>query len=108
MKFEERRRSNNKDLDLELLLNTVKQEIDSLLQESPNANKSKRMSCAGEFDSYLNDDMKMLIESYEKCSRRINELNEKSHIKGFNFLKSKMSSEKILFFSIVFLFRRTK
>ena len=89
--FEERRRSQNKDLDLELLLNTVKQEIDSLLQETPTS-KGKRMSATNEFDTCLNDDMKMLIESYEKCSRRLNELNEKSQIKGFYFKKHRVSN----------------
>ena len=63
----------------------IKQEIDSLLQESPNANTSggkvKTANFSSEFDCYLNDDMKMLIETYEKCSRKLNELNEKSQIK---------------------------
>ena len=83
-KFEERKRSSNKELDLEILLSKIKLEIDSLLQESPSNNKVKSTAnnFSNEFDCYLNDDMKMLIESYEKCSRKLNDLNEKSQIKG--------------------------
>jgi hypothetical protein len=71
---------------LEILLTKIKQEIDTLLHESPtsgssSATKGKTTSFSNEFDCYLNDDMKMLIETYEKCSKKLNELNEKSQIK---------------------------
>jgi hypothetical protein len=73
-----------------MLLTKIKQEIDTLLHESPTSGsgssgssvaKSKPTSFSNEFDCYLNDDMKMLIETYEKCAKKLNELNEKSQIK---------------------------
>lgn len=103
-----RKNSNDRDLDLDILLKNIKVEIDSLLKEpfaanSQNAetlNKSSSLiiinnstsgggqplssssSSTNIYDNYFNNDLKMLIETYEKCCRKLNELNEKSILKG--------------------------
>ena len=73
--YEERKSTN---LDYEIVLKNIKCEIDSLNLQNK---------------TYFGDDMKMLIEYYEQCCKRLNQLIEKSQIKGkiptqtFSFLR---------------------
>jgi hypothetical protein len=73
--YEERKNTN---LDYEIVLKNIKCEIDSLNLQNK---------------TYFGDDMKMLIEYYEQCCKRLNQLIEKSQIKGkiptqtFSFLR---------------------
>lgn len=61
--YVERKASKNTDLDLDLLLSKIKSDLDKLVHEA---------------NSCENSDMKVLIESYEKCCKKLNDLNEKS------------------------------
>lgn len=71
--YESRKNSKNKEQDdLNLLLTRIKSDIDELIKESASSSISS---------SYFSSDMKILIESYEKCCKILNELNEKSIIK---------------------------
>ena len=68
---------------MECILNNIKADIDNLLQDvqckSPkNQSASPTTASAASF----NEDVRILIEGYEKCCKKLNELNEKSQIKG--------------------------
>jgi hypothetical protein len=107
-KYEQRKNSNNKDIDLDVLLKGIKTEIDSLLKEpvyqsssssdsgsnlvivnnqpsltttTATGGSSRIATTTTMYDNYFNNDMKILIETYEKCSKKVNELSEKSILK---------------------------
>lgn len=82
---------------METLLKQIKTEMDSLMRtesahDPSTINKPPYQSLSSSYshslyskdgvEQYLNSDMKMLIETYEKCTKRLNELNEKSTLKG--------------------------
>ena len=79
--LEEYEARKNTNRDYEIVLKNIKCEIDNLNSQNK---------------TYLGDDMKMLIENYEQCCKRLNELIEKSQIKGTN-------SKHALFFFVFFL-----
>jgi hypothetical protein len=63
--------------------------MDNLIQESesqqsetsPSKNSQDIVRTASSASFQINDDMKVLIENYEKCCKKLNDLNQNAHIK---------------------------
>jgi hypothetical protein len=71
------------------MLSNVKAEIDNLLHDSSKngSPSSAKTSPSPPPSPSYKDDMKILIDNYETCCKKLNELNEKSQIKGKQVLQ---------------------
>ncbi|RNA44594.1 dystonin isoform X35, partial [Brachionus plicatilis] len=74
--YEERKKSADANTNFDLILNSVKYEIEELVNQSTELNGKNGKN--QHFIEFSNSDAKLLIDSYDACSKKLNEFNEKS------------------------------
>lgn len=74
--YEERKKSADANTNFDLILNSVKYEIEELINQSTELNGKNGKN--QHFIEFSNSDAKLLIDSYDACSKKLNEFNEKS------------------------------
>jgi hypothetical protein len=79
--FDQRKESTNKEINLELLLKEIKTGVDALVADSTLPSVAKLG-----LSTSKNNDTKLVLESYERCCSKLDELNKKSQIRGKLFL----------------------
>ena len=94
-KYEQRKQSTDKELNLELLLKHIRTDIDSLAQET-HSNSASFHNLNGRLSA--TDDLKLLNESFEKCVIKLKDLADISHIKGTFLLNKNKTLKKIIIF----------
>lgn len=81
LKFDKRKESTDKEVNLELMMKDIKVGVDDLLMNDSTLPSVAKLGLS----TSINNDVKLVVESYERCCSKLDELNKKSHIRGTFF-----------------------
>ncbi len=82
--------SKEEELDLENLKHSIKIEIDELIKDSANTEyeDDNQNDFNNNYINFYKHDLKLIVENFEKCCNRLEELKQKSFIRRKSLLLS--------------------